>query len=195
MKKITFTYLLFLCFVLVNCNNQEKKEITSTQEKEISSPPLFKLSLAQWSLHKYANDENGSPFDFASQAKSMGFEGLEYVSQLYKKDIEALGFYTVIDSLITLSETHDVSNVLIMVDNEGNLADPDETKRNEAVEKHKRWIDAAQKMGCHSIRVNTFGTNDPEIWKSSVVDGLKNLSQYAATKNVSVLCDSNVTRL
>ena len=191
MKKFIFTCLLFLCFILVSCNNQEKKDINSNQEKELSSVPLFKLSLAQWSLHKYIIEENGSPFDFASQAKSMGFEGLEYVSQLYKKDIEALGFYTVIDSLITLSETHDVSNVLIMVDNEGNLADPDETKRNEAVEKHKRWIDAAQKMGCHSIRVNTFGTNDPEIWKSSVVDGLKKLSQYAATKNVSVLCENH----
>jgi len=191
MKKFTFTCLLFLCFILVNCNNQEKKDINSKQEKEVSSAPLFKLSLAQWSLHKYVIEENGSPFDFASQAKSMGFEGLEYVSQLYKKNIEELGFNTVIDSLITLSETHDISNVLIMVDNEGNLADPDETKRNEAVEKHKRWIDAAQKMGCHSIRVNTFGTNDPEIWKTSVVDGLKKLSKYAATKNISVLCENH----
>lgn len=147
--------------------------------------------MAQWSLHKYANDENGSPFDFASQAKSMGFEGLEYVSQLYTNDIEALGFDVVIDSLMTLSKTHDVSNVLIMVDNEGNLADPDEAKRNEAVEKHKRWVDAAQKLGCHSIRVNTFGTNDPEIWKTTVVDGLKKLSTYAATKNISVLCENH----
>lgn len=191
MKKITLTLLLFLCFILVNCKNQEKKEINISQEKEIIVAPLFKLSLAQWSLHKYVLNENGSPFDFASQAKSMGFEGLEFVSQLYNKEIETLGFDTVIDSLITLSKTHDLSNVLIMVDNEGNLADPNEAKRNEAVEKHKRWIDAAQKMGCHSIRVNTFGTNDPELWKTAVVDGLKKLSTYAATKNISVLCENH----
>ena len=30
-----------------------------------------------------------------------------------------------------------------------------------AVENHKKWVDAAAKsLGCHSIRVNTFGTRD-----------------------------------
>ena len=74
---------------------------------------------------------------------------------------------------------------------EGDLADPDETKRNEAVENHKKWVDAAQKLGCHSIRVNTFGTNDPEVWKVTVVDGLKKLSEYAATKGINVLCENH----
>jgi sugar phosphate isomerase/epimerase len=82
-------------------------------------------------------------------------------------------------------------NVLIMVDGEGDLADPDEKARNKAVENHKKWVDAAQKLGCHSIRVNTFGTNDPEIWKVTVVDGLKKLSEYAATKNINVLCENH----
>ena len=47
------------------------------------------------------------------------------------------------------------------------------------------------KLGCHSIRVNTFGTNDPEIWKTTVVDGLKKLSEYAATKNINILCENH----
>ena len=59
------------------------------------------------------------------------------------------------------------------------------------MENHKRWVDAASKLGCHSIRVNTFGTNDPEIWKTTVVDGLRKLSEYAATKNINVLCENH----
>ena len=90
-----------------------------------------------------------------------------------------------------MSELSGMHNVLIMVDGEGDLADPDETKRNEAVENHKKWIDAAQKLGCHSIRVNTFGTNDQEVWKVTVVDGLKKLSEYAATKGINVLCEKH----
>ena len=121
----------------------------------------------------------------------MGFEGLEYVSQLYTKEIEKLGFDTVIDSLKTISDKEKMQNVLIMVDGEGDLADPSEEVRNKAVENHKKWIDAAAKLGCHSIRVNTFGTNDPEIWKTTVVDGLKKLSTYAATKNINVLCENH----
>ena len=121
----------------------------------------------------------------------MGFEGLEYVSQLYKYEIEELGFDVVIDSLNKISKKESMQNILIMVDDEGDLADPDENKRNQAVENHKKWVDAASKLGCHSIRVNTFGTNDPEIWKTTVVDGLRKLSEYAATKNINVLCENH----
>ena len=132
-----------------------------------------------------------SPFEFAKMAKEMGFEGIEYVSGLYTKQIEVLGFDKTIDSLKTMSEINGMHNVLIMIDGEGDLADPDEKVRNKAVENHKRWVDAAQKLGCHSIRVNTFGTNDPEIWKETVVDGLRKLSEYAATKNINVLCENH----
>lgn len=189
-KKGILLFLLLSIIVCFSCK-EENKETIKTLEEEIKNEPFFKLSLAQWSLHKYVNDDKGSPFNFASQAKAMGFEGLEYVSQLYTKDIETLGFDVVIDSLNVLSKKHDIENVLIMVDHEGDLADPDESRRNEAVEKHKKWIDAAQKIGCHAIRVNTFGTNDPDIWKTAVVDGLKKLSEYAATKNISVLCENH----
>ncbi len=183
--------LITLLFVFQSCKNEVKKVETKTATVSKDIKPFFKLSLAQWSLHKYVNDENGSPFDFVYQAKEMGFEGLEYVNHLYAKEIEKLGFDTVIDSLKTLSEKHGMQNVLIMIDGQGDLADPDVAVRDKAVENHKKWIDAAQKLGCHSIRVNTFGTNDAALWVPSVVDGLKKLSTYAATKNINVLCENH----
>ena len=81
----------------------------------------------------------------------MGFEGLEYVSQLYKYEIEKLGFDVVIDSLNKISKKESMQNILIMVDDEGDLADPDENMRNQAVENHKRWVDAASKLGCQFV--------------------------------------------
>ncbi|MDC1515969.1 sugar phosphate isomerase/epimerase, partial [Polaribacter sp.] len=180
-KSKTVLLLTLLLSVVFSCKNEPKKVAPAN-----TGSPFFKLSLAQWSLHKYVLNEKKSPFHFASQAKEMGFEGLEYVSQLYAGEIEKLGFVAVIDSLKNISETENMQNVLIMVDDEGDLADPDEAKRDVAVENHKRWVDAAAVLGCHSIRVNTFGTNAPEIWKNSVVDGLKKLSIYAATKNINV---------
>ena len=176
-----------------NCANTKKKKIESEEAKEkiVEKKPKFKISLAQWSLHKEVREQGVSPFLFAQSAKDMGFEGLEYVSQLYNNEVEELGFETVIDSLKVLSESVGVENVLIMIDGEGNLADPDLEKRNLAVENHKKWIDAAQKLGAHSIRVNTFGTNEPELWKEVVVDGLKKLTTYAATKHINVLCENH----
>lgn len=165
-------------------------EGTSKEEMtEQTAPP--KLSLAQWSLHKKYGAEGANPFDFAKDAKALGFDAVEYVNQLYEAQIETLGLDVVIDSLISENKTHGVKTVLIMVDHEGDLADPDLEKRNQAVEDHKKWVNIAVKMGAHAIRVNTFGTNDPDVWSETVVDGLKKLSEYAATKNINVLCENH----
>lgn len=192
-KPSSFALLAIGILLIFTSCKKIAKDTTQTEvvEKQINDTPFFKLSLAQWSLHKTFNDKGVSPFEFAKMAKEMGFEGLEYVSGLFTNQIEALGLDKTIDSLKTLSEINGMHNVLIMIDGEGDLADPSEEVRNKAVENHKKWVDAAQKLGCHSIRVNTFGTNDPEIWKESVVDGLRKLSEYAATKNINVLCENH----
>lgn len=181
-----------LLVVFISCKKDQKTDAQSEfVENEVNEVPFFKLSLAQWSLHRYILEQNGDPFQFSAMAKEMGFEGLEYVSGLYTKEVEALGFDRTIDSLKTMSELNGMRNVLIMIDGEGDLADPNEKARHQAVENHKKWVDAAKKLGCHSIRVNTFGTNDPEIWKVTVVDGLRRLSEYAASKNINVLCENH----
>ena len=55
-----------------------------------------------------------------------------------------------------------MQNVLIMIDNEGDLASSDESTRLEAVSNHKLWIDAANQMGCSAVRLNLFGEKNPE---------------------------------
>ena len=187
---INFNLVLALLIFSTSCKEAKNKENSATA-KDVTQEPFFKLSLAQWSLHRTFNEEGVDPFKFAEMAKEAGFEGLEYVNHIYAKQIDELGFDNVIDSLKILSEKQDMRNVLIMVDGEGDLADPDEEVRNQAVENHKKWIDAAQELGCHSIRVNTFGTNDPELWVPAVVDGLKKLSTYAATKDINVLAENH----
>lgn len=179
-------YYLWLLPVKKTRKKRKKKAI-----KTLNLKPFFKLSLAQWSFHKTFNEGGVSPFKFAAMSKEMGFKGLEYVNHIYEKQIKALGFDTVIDSLKILSKKNGMQNVLIMIDGEGDLASPNEAVRNKAVENHKKWIDAAQKLGCHAIRVNTFGTNNPKLWVTAVVDGLTKLSQYAATKNINVLCENH----
>ncbi len=194
MKKITF--LLLLCTLVFSCKNNAEKD-TSTVENEPSSDVIMeeqsqmKISLAQWSMHKMVEDEGANPFEFAKEAKALGFDAVEYVTQLYEKEIKELGMDAVVDSLKSRGEKHGVKCVLIMVDDEGDLADPDEAKRNEAVENHKKWVDATEKLGGHAIRVNTFGTNDPAVWINTVQDGLKKLSEYAATKNINVLVENH----
>ena len=190
-SKFINKYLILSFLILSISCKQTKKEKSPVVSKEEKQERFFKLSLAQWSLHRTFNENGTDPFKFAEIAKEAGFQGLEYVNHIYASQIDELGFDKVIDSLNILSKKNSMRNVLIMIDGEGDLASPDKEVRNAAVENHKKWVDAAQKLGCHSIRVNTFGTNDPELWVPAVVDGLKKLSTYAATKDINVLAENH----
>ncbi|MEM9686089.1 MAG: sugar phosphate isomerase/epimerase family protein [Bacteroidota bacterium] len=180
-----------------NTTVQDKQEESTivTQEVE-TSKPFFKLSLAQWSLNKAIRSGEMSPLDFAQKASELGFEGIEYVSQLYREELKKdtdpqVAMQKLLTTLKSNSETHNIQNLIIMVDGEGDLAGIDEEERNQAVENHKKWVDAAQFLGCHSIRVNLFGATDPEQWVTVATDGLSKLSDYAATKNVNVIVENH----
>lgn len=158
--------------------------------------PFFELSLAQWSIHKMIREDGVDPYTFAEKAKNWGFKGLEYVSQLYNPELsdadyspEAMANF--IEKCNSEAEKHGMKNVLIMIDGQGDLAVNDENERNETVEKHKKWVDAAAAMNCHAIRVNLNGSTEPEEWKNNSVDGLTKLSTYAKDKNINILVENH----
>lgn len=141
-------------------------------------------------------DEDVDPYTFAEKAKNWGFSGLEYVSQLYSADLED-GEYSVeamsefVEKSNAEAKKHGLQNVLIMVDDQGSLAVNDEKERDATVERHHKWVDAAQAMGCHAIRVNLRGSDNPEEWKVNSVDGLTKLSTYAQERNIKVLVENH----
>jgi len=141
-------------------------------------------------------DKTVSPFDFARKAKEWGFEGIEYVSQLYadelaKYDNNIEGMKGVVAQLKKESELAGVENLLIMIDEEGDLSNSEEAIRDEAVENHKKWVDAAYELGCHSIRVNLPGAENPDIWIESAIDGLTKLLEYATPKNINIIVENH----
>lgn len=115
----------------------------------------FKIGLAQWSLNKrFLKRPGAEPLDhleFAKIARSVGIDGIEYVNQMFKdkaKDQAYLG------EMKKRATGEGVKSLLIMCDGEGNLGAPQEAQRAKTVENHVKWLDAAQFLGCHSIRVN-----------------------------------------
>jgi len=177
------------------CKEVKKEDIQSNNVEEVFSP-FFELSLAQWSIHKMIREDGVDPYSFAEKAKNWGFTGLEYVSQLYNPELENAGYSE--DAMANFvaksnseAKKHGMKNLLIMIDGQGNLAVDDEVERNETVEKHKKWVDAAQAMGCHSIRVNLNGSSDPEQWKKNSIDGLTKLATYAKEKGINILVENH----
>ncbi|PIV15935.1 MAG: xylose isomerase [Flavobacteriales bacterium CG03_land_8_20_14_0_80_35_15] len=173
------------------------KTSRKNSSKAIEAKPYFKLSLAEWSVHKaIVEDKTLDPIDFAQKAHDMGFEGLEYVSQLYTNYLKIgndpkVAMQNLLKTLKMKSDKYGLQNLTIMVDNEGDLASENEKDRNEAVENHKKWIDAGAFLGCHSIRVNLFGSDNSDIWSSTSAKSLKQLAEYAKAKNVNVIVENH----
>ena len=161
----------------------------------IGNTPFFKLSLAQWSLHNTIRGGKMSPYDFGKFAKKHGFEGLEYVNTLYKDVMESKEKSKAIKSFIKknnqIVNDLNLENVLIMIDDEGNLSTLNQKKRIKAIENHKIWVEAASEMGCHSIRVNLHGTSDAEKWKVTSSESLSKLSDYASDYNINIIVENH----
>jgi sugar phosphate isomerase/epimerase len=163
----------------------------------VTPKPFFKLSLAQWSLHRMLQETHTlNNMEFAKKAHRLGFDGIEYVSTFYPLEQGNLNrsVQQLVQQLNQHSQAEGITNVLIMVDGEGELAALTKPGRDEAIAKHSKWIDVASGLGCHSIRVNLFGTgaeNDFTIWKDTAADGLRRLSELAAKSNINVIVENH----
>ena len=175
---------------------ETSEESDRIESKESGDEKWFKLSLAQWSLHKMIQSGELDPVDFAQKASELGFSGIEYVSLLYTGYLEkGVDPEKAMEELLMIlkdrSAHYQVDNVLIMVDGEGHLAELDDAKRNQSVENHKKWVDAAVFLGCHSIRVNAHGEGTEEEVAAAAVKGLSSLARYAADKGINVIVENH----
>ena len=158
----------------------------------INNVDKYGISLAQWSLHKMIKiDKTLNPIDFAQKSKELGFDAIEYVSTLYRPILEKLSIKEMTKELINKSKEHDVKNLLIMVDDEGNLSSSNLSEIKEAIEKHKRWIEMASKLECHSVRVNLEGEDQLDKWKDNSIKGLSMLSEFASNYNINIIVENH----
>lgn len=156
----------------------------------------LKLSLAEWSLHRALKSGKLDHLDFAAKAKNdFGIDAVEYVNGFFggsKMNFKEAGKNkTYLGELLKRSKDAGVYNHLIMVDDEGSLALPDDKKRLTAVDNHKKWVEAAAFLGCKTIRVNLHGDGDSNAKKTASVDSLSRLCGFAAPMNINVVVENH----
>lgn len=154
-----------------------------------SKPYHFDISLAQWSLNKSFFDKSLSPLDFPAVARtSFDIGAVEYVNQFFMDKAKDLAF---LQALNQRAIDHDVKNLLIMVDGEGDLSVVDDKRRKQAVENHYKWVEAAARLGCHSIRVNLHGSANAEDRHRASVQSLGELSEFSAPMKIKILVENH----
>jgi L-ribulose-5-phosphate 3-epimerase len=151
--------------------------------------PLFQVSLAEWSLHRTLGQKKIDHLDFAVLARTeFGIGAVEYVNSFFKDKAEDVAYLA---EMKKRCEDNNVQSLLIMCDGEGELGDPDEKKRQKAVENHYRWVSAAKELGCHSIRVNAASSGTWAEQSDRAADGLRRLSEFAARAGLNVIVENH----
>jgi len=151
---------------------------------------LFNISLAQWSNHRALQKGEFNNMAWPARTKKeYGITALEYVNQFFKnkaKDTAYLG------ELKKRVSDLGMTNVLIMVDGEGNIGEATDAKRQETIDNHKKWVEAAKFLGCHSIRVNSHGEGkDDDEKAANCVKGLTALSTFAEDHQINVIVENH----
>lgn len=150
----------------------------------------FKISLAEWSLHRALREKDAkiTNLDFPKIAREeYGIEGCEFVNQFFKDKAHDSAY---LRDLKKRANDQGVTCVLIMIDGEGDLSAKDKAKRNEAVDNHKKWVDAAAALGCHSIRVNTGGNYSPTN-VADVAEACGALTEYGKKHSINIICENH----
>ena len=149
----------------------------------------FQISLAQWSLHRTLFAGELDPLDFPAVARDRyGLDAVEYVNQFFADRARDAAWLA---RLRRGAEEAGVWSLLVMVDGEGALGDPDEGARVEAVENHRKWLDAASSLGCHSIRVNARSAGPREEQARLAADGLRRVCEHAEAHALNVLVENH----
>ena len=193
-------------------SSQSSAESDTTAVASTASEPLYKISLAEWSFHKalfnpamqklpwsefsnklkndyaFVIDSDFTNLDFPARAAEMGFDGVEFVNTFFYDKAEDTEYLT---ELKNRCANAGVQPLIIMCDAEGELGNPDEAARQQAVQNHHKWVDAAKFLGCHSIRVNAQSSGTYEEQQERAADGLGKLADYGAQQGVNIIVENH----
>jgi len=157
-----------------------------------SEPSEPKISLAQWSLHRQLRSGQLKVLDFAVKTRrDFQLGAVEYVNQFFADKAQDQPF---LRQLKQRADDSGVRSLLIMVDAEGDLAAVDKKQRQQAVENHYKWVEAAAFLGCHAIRASIadHAKTDAEKMQQAAVQGLQQLAAFARPFGISIIVENHM---
>lgn len=154
-----------------------------------NSKKELKISLAQWSLHKQIEAGSLNPIDFASiSMERYQINAVDYVNSFYLDKATNEKFWI---EMKNRSDQAGVKNLVMMVDDEGDLGNANIKERIQSVENHIKWLNASKLLGCETVRVNAFGASNKKVYKDALIDGMSRLAKYALKLNLNLVIENH----
>ena len=158
-------------------------------EKDKAKKPLYKISCTEYSLHRMIAKKELGHLDYAAFVKkTLGIDAIEYWNRPFMSKAKDKKY---IADMRKRSDDAGVKATCILIDGEGNLGDPDMKKRVSAVDRHKKWVEAAKALGCETIRVNARSRGSYDDQLKLAADGLKKLSEFARPLKMGVIVENH----
>jgi len=163
---------------------------TVNTTKVKATPKMLKddISIAQWALVKEIREGKWKTLDFPRIAREVfDINGIEFVNTLFE-----VPTYLYLKRLKKNAADYNVTMVLIMVDDEGEPAHQLKAERKQFVINHRKWVDIAQFLGCHSVRTNCrprgVSFEDGLNWAA---DSYNELLEYAVPAGISIVIENH----
>jgi L-ribulose-5-phosphate 3-epimerase len=88
-----------------------------------------------------------------------------------------------------------VQQTIMMVDNEGSTSAFDPAERRESAVAHRKWIDIAAYLGCHSVRCNVRGhkedwSQDPDLVKRAA-ETMHAMIEYSGANGPNIIVENH----
>lgn len=147
--------------------------------------PEFQLSLSERSLTRLLEAGKIEHLDCARLA-SQEFEikAIDYAGRFFADKLKEEAYLTQMNKR---AADYGVRRNLILVENEGALASGNKKTRDEAVARHRRWIDAALTLGCRGVCVQVQGEGTPAEQAPRATEALAQLAEYGTKQKIHVL--------
>ena len=147
------------------------------------------ISLAQWALVDEIKKGKWKNLDFPRIAREdFGLNGIEFVNTLF--EVPTAGY---LNRLKQNAKDHGVAMVLIMVDDEGDGCEPTPKLRRQFDVNHRKWIDIAHYLGCHSVRTNCRGPQNVDKKEALkwAAESYNMLLEYAVQAKISIVIENH----
>ena len=158
-----------------------------------SAPQKFRVSLAEWSIHRAIESRLITNLDFPRIAREQfGIEGLEFVNGLWEAPTQDY-----LRRLKANMQKTGTKGVLLMCDGEGMMGHSERAERMKAAENHRKWVQIAAELGCHSIRTNMYPDKQPttpaeiDEFIKRCSESFNNLCGYATAFKIIVIIENH----
>ena len=147
----------------------------------------FKISLAEWSLHKALFADKIDNLDFPKIAREeYGIEGVEFVNQFFKDKAHDSAY---LKDLKKRADDQGVTCVLIMIDGEGDLSD----EKQEADQGRGKPQEMGRRRGGAGMprHPRQHGPSLQPDERGTVAEACGMLTDYGAKNEIKIICENH----